>query len=93
VKVARFLTAGSIPAKLEYVVRLSYIQTFFHFRESTYFKRDTRFMFAATLKKRQMTSSKNQPFSCQCTMVSGAGVQGIHIDLQGARTGEPMALR
>jgi hypothetical protein len=40
---ARFATAGSIPAKLEYVVRQGYISRhFFHFCDLTYFKRDTQ---------------------------------------------------
>jgi hypothetical protein len=55
------------------------------------------FTFYPQSKNRLMTSSKNQPFSCQLTMVSGnctpsTGGQGIQIDLQGTRTVEPMAL-
>jgi hypothetical protein len=55
-------------------------------------------IFEKHLKNREMTSSKNQPFSCQFTMDSGnctppTGVQGIYIYLpylQGERTVEPM---
>jgi hypothetical protein len=59
VDVARYLTAGSIPAKLEYVVRLGYIsKPFFHFRGSTYFKQDMRH-----LKKCLISAQRNQMLS------------------------------
>jgi hypothetical protein len=56
----RLATAGSIPAKLEYVVCQGYISShFFHFRDFTYFKRDMRHLkkWLISAQRHQMLSS------------------------------------